>query len=486
MSEDSLKKKTLAGLFWTFSERIGVQLVGFVVQILLARLLAPNEYSVIAIVMVFVNICNVFVERGFGRALIQKLDADELDFSSIFYVSLVLTVTLYGILYAAAPWIADFYGMEILKPVIRVMALRLVFSAVNTVQRAQVSREMQFRKFFLATFAGTLVSAVVGVAMAYLGYGVWALVAQNMSNLVVNTAMLFVTISWRPRWMFSMARVKSLLDFGWKLMATALLDTVYEEFRTLYVGKLHTPDALAFFDRGKQFPYLIIDNINSSITSVLFPAIASRQKDPDTVKGLTRRAMKTSAYVLAPMLLGLAAVAEPLVHVVLTEKWLPCVPYLQILCISCVLTPLHTANTQAILALGRSDIALKLNMAKKGFGLVTVLLFTPISVTAMAWAGVATGVFSLLLNILPNGKLLNYGYAEQLRDVIPAWLLSGAMVLLVRLVGLLGLPVFAELVVMVLVGMVSYVALSVLFKVESFLYIWNILCPVLTKFRKKR
>ncbi len=486
MSDDSLKKKTLAGLFWTFSERIGIQLVGFVVQILLARLLAPDEYSIIAIVMVFVNICNVFVHRGFGRALIQKVDADELDFCSVFYVNLAVVLVLYGILYAAAPWIAAFYGREILEPVIRVMGLRLILSAFNTVQRAEVSREMQFRKFFLSTVAGTLVSAVIGVAMAYMGFGVWALVAQNLSNMFVNTALLFAVISWRPRLRFSLSRVRSLLNFGWKVTATALLDTVYEEFRTLYVGKLHSLSDLAFFDRGKQFPYLIIDNVNTTISYVLFPAIASQQKDPAMVKALTRRAMKTSAYVMTPMLFGLAAVAEPLVEVVLTEKWLPCVPYLQILCINCVLTPLHTANNQAIMALGRSDIALKLNIAKKTFGLVMVLGFAPISVIAMAWAGVATGVFSLLLNILPNRKLLNYGYAEQLRDVVPSWMLSGAMLLAVRWVGgLLNLPILAELVIMVLVGMAAYVALSAAFKVESFYYILNILKPMLAKFKRK-
>lgn len=485
MAEDSLKKKTLLGLFWTFAQRIGTQLVSFLVQIILARMLATEEYGVIAIVLVFVNICNVFVERGFGRALIQKLDADELDFSTVFWASLALTTVLYGMLFAAAPTIAKAYKMEILTPILRVMGLRLIISAVNTVQRAKVSRDMQFRKFFLSSLAGVLFSAVVGIAMANMGFGVWTLVAQNLINIVMDTLILLLTVQWRPRLQFSFRRLKSLFGFGWKVMLSALLDTVYEEFRTLYVGAIHTANDLSFFDRGKQFPYLIIDNVNTSITNVLFPAISSQQKDMETVKGITRRSMKISAYILAPMLFGLAAVAEPLVEFVLTEKWLPCVPYLQILCINCALTPLHTANTQAILALGRSDIALKLNIAKKGFGLITVLIFTPISVTAMAWAGVGTGVFSLLLNILPNRKLLNYGYIEQLKDVVPSWLMSGIMLVLVRLVGLLELPILLELVVMVMVGVVSYVAMSAVFKVESFGYILNILRPMLEKFKRK-
>lgn len=484
MAEDSLKKKTLAGLFWTFAQRIGTQLVSFLVQIILARLLATEEYGIIAIVLVFVNICNVFVDRGFGRALIQKLDADELDFSSVFWASLMLTAGLYAMLYGAAPMIARFYGMDILVPVLRVMGLRLIISAVNTVQRAKVSRDMQFRKFFLSSLGGMAVSAVVGIVMAYLGFGIWALVAQNLTNVLIDTLILLVTVQWRPRLQFSFQRLRALFGFGWKVMLSALLDTVYEEFRTLYVGKLHTPNDLSFFDRGKQFPYLIIDNVNTSITSVLFPAIASQQKDRETVRGMTRRAMKISAYILSPMLFGLAAVAEPLVELVLTEKWLPCVPYLQILCINCVLTPLHTANTQAILALGRSDIALKLNLAKKGFGFLAVVLLTPISVTAMALGGVATGVFSLLLNILPNGRLLGYGYKEQLRDVLPAWLLSGVMFLLVRLVAILSLPLLPELALMIVVGMGSYVLLSALFQVESFCYLLNMIKPVLNKFKR--
>lgn len=484
MAEDSLKKKTLLGLFWSFAQRIGTQLVSFLVQIILARLLTTEEYGIIAIVLVFVNICNVFVERGFGRALIQKLDADELDFSSIFWASLALTAALYGILCAAAPLIADIYEMEILTPVIRVMGLRLIISAVNTVQRAKVSREMQFKKFFLSSLGGMAFSAAVGIAMACMGFGIWALVAQNLTNILMDTLILLVTVPWRPRLMFSFRRLRSLFGFGWKVMLSALLDTVYEEFRTLYVGALHSANELAFFDRGKQFPYLIIDNVNTSITNVLFPAMSSRQKDPETVRAMTRRTMRLSAYVLSPMLFGLAAVADPLVELVLTEKWLPCVPYLQILCINCVLTPLHTANTQAILALGRSDIALKLNLAKKGFGFLTVVLLTPVSIPAMAWGGVATGIVSLLLNILPNRKLLGYGYSQQLRDVLPAWLLSGAMFAAVRLVGLLELALLPELILMIAVGIAVYVLLSALFRVESFGYLLNMLKPILKKFKR--
>nr|MBQ8244357.1 lipopolysaccharide biosynthesis protein [Oscillospiraceae bacterium] len=476
-----MKKKTLAGLFWSFAERIGAQLVGFAVSIVLARLLMPEEYGILAIVLVFINLCNVFVDSGFGRALIQKKDADELDFSSAFYVGLAVSVVLYALLYAVAPWISQFYDMEILTPLLRVMGLRLIVAAYSSVQKAKVSREMQFRRFFFSTLGGTVVSAAVGITVAWLGYGVWALVAQDMTNAVINALILSLTIRWKPRLMFSLARTKELFRFGWKVLAGSLLDTLYEEFRSLYVGKLYTTDDLAYYTRGKQFPHLIVDNVNSSVNSVLFPAIASQQGDLAAMKNMTRRAMKTSSYILTPMLFGLMAVMEPLVSLVLTDKWLPCVPYAQLLCISCALTPLQTANLQAIYAMGRSDIALKLNVWKRLFGFSMVVIFGRISVIAMARAGVATAVVSLVLNMSPNKKLLNYGSFEQIRDVLPAWLMAGAMMLPVHLVGLLGLPLAASLALQVLTGVIAYVLMSVLFRVESFRYLLDTVKSVLAR-----
>ena len=483
MAGDSLKGKTIAGLFWSFAERIGAQLVSFVVSMVLARLLMPEEYGIIAIVWVFINLCNVFVNSGFGRALVQKKDADDLDFSSVFWFSLVMSILLYGGMYLAAPWIARYYEMAQLTPVLRVMGLRLIVASLNTVQKAKVSRDMEFRKFFFSTIGGTLVSAVVGIAMAYAGAGVWALVAQELTNVLIDTVILFTTIDWHPKLMFSLDRMKGLFNYGWKVLVASLIDTFYQEFRSLYIGKLYTAADLAYYTKGKQFPELLVDNVNTSISSVLFPAIASAQSDPDAVKAMTRRAMKTSSYVLTPMLVGLAVVSKPLVTLILTEKWLPCVPFMQILCINCALMPLQTANVQAINALGRSDISLKLNVIKKCFGMTVVLIFARFSVEAMAWAGVANSIFALCMNVSPNRKLIDYGLWEQLRDILPNWLVSVAMMVPVRMVSFLGLPLLPELLVMVLTGVVFYVAASILFHLESFVYIWNMLKPVLFRIR---
>lgn len=473
MPADSIRKKTIVGLFWTFVERIGTQLISFVVSIVLARLLMPEEYGVISIVFVIISLCDVFVDSGFARALIQSQDTDERDYSSVFWCGLVISLVIYGGLFVAAPWIGEFYKMELLEPVIRVMGLRVVLASYSSVLKARVSKHLAFKQFFFSSLGGTLASAVVGIAMAYKGFGVWALVAQNGADAVIDTIVLAFTVKWYPKLVFSFQRVKKLFSFGWKILVAALIDTLYDNFRSLYIGKLYTADDLAFYTRGKQFPNLLVDNVNSSITSVLFPAISSQQGDLETMRGMTRRAMKTSAYILTPMLCGLAAVAEPLVELVLTEKWLPCVPYLRILCINATLIPLQTANVQAIYATGRSDICMKTNIIKKTFGFFMVLIFARISVLAMAIAGVFAGLFSLIVNILPNRKLLNYGFKDQLRDVLPSWLVSLAMMVLVQTVSLLGLPVWAELAVMVLVGVVSYVAMSVLFRLEAFCYLWG-------------
>ena len=471
-TNQKLKTKTIVGLFWTFMEKIGAQLVSFIVSIVLARILSPNEYGVIAIVLVFINICNVFVDSGFGQALIQKKDADDVDFSSIFYFSLVFSIVLYIILFFSAPYIALFYEMEILSPVIRVMGLRLLIAPFNSVQRARVSKKMQFKKLFYSTLGGTLFSAVVGILMAYNGFGVWALVTQYIISAIADTTVLFITVKWYPRLVFSISKVKILFSYGWKVLVTSIIDTIYEDFRSLYIGKLYSASDLAYYTRGKQFPSLVTNNINLSIASVLFPVISSEQENKENVKAITRRSIRISSYVLTPLLCGVAIVAEPLVLLVLTEKWLPCVPFLQILCINSALMPLQTANVQAIYAVGRSDIVLKLNIFKKLFGFLLILIFARISVIAMAWAGVVSAVVCLIANALPNKKLFGYSLIEQIIDILPNFILSGIMMLGVFSVSLININnLFIKLFVMVISGGLIYISLSYLFKMESFNYI---------------
>ena len=352
----------ITNFFWRFLERCGAQGVTFIVSIVLARLLDPTVYGTVALVTIFTTIMQVFVDSGMGNALIQKKDADDLDFSSVFYFNMAMCSVLYLIMFFAAPFIASFYRMPELTAIVRVLSFVVVISGVKNVQQAYVSRHLMFKRFFFSTLGGTIGAAVIGIAMAYLGFGVWALVVQMLFNAAVDTTILWITVKWRPKKMFSFQRLKSLFSYGWKLLASSLIDTVYNDLRQLIIGKKYSSGDLAYYNQGKKFPQLIVTNINTSIDSVLLPTMSKAQDDMAAVRSMTRRAIKTSTFLMMPAMIGLAVCAEPLVQLILTEKWLPCVLFLRIFCITYAFYPIHTANLNAIKAMGRSDLFLKLEI----------------------------------------------------------------------------------------------------------------------------
>lgn len=467
----------LSNMIWRFTERCGAQGVTFVVSIILARLLDPEVYGTVALVTVFTTILQVFVDSGLGNALIQKKDADDLDFSTVFFFNLFVCICLYLLMFIGAPAISGYYGDSSLTAIIRVLSLTIVISGVKNVQQAYVSRSMQFRRFFFATLGGTVGAAVIGVILAYAGFGVWALVVQQIFNLFVDTVILWITVKWRPHWMFSFVRLKRLYQFGWKLLASSLIDTVYNNVRQLIIGKYYSASDLSFYNRGKQFPSLIVLNINASIDSVIFSVMSSAQDDVSRIKMMTKRSITTSVYIMAPMMIGLAFVAEPLVRLILTEKWMPCVFYLRIFCITYMFHPIHTANLKAIVSIGRSDLNLQLEIKKKIVGIVLLLITMKISVEAMAYSLLVSSVLCQIINASPNKKLLNYGYGEQLRDILPSILLSVIMGFCVYPIQWLALPDILELFMQVLLGTAIYIVGSILLKIESFDYIFRLIKP---------
>ena len=471
MTDNNSKNKVISGLFWRLLERVGAQGVQFIVSIVLARLLAPELFGTIALINVFIAILEVFVDSGLANSLIQKKDADDLDFSTVFFFNLGVCCVLYLGMFLAAPAIARFYRMPELISAIRVISLILVISGVKNVQQAYVSRTMQFKRFFFATLGGTIGAAVLGIWMAYAGYGIWALIAQSLFNSTVDTFILLITVKWHPKWMFSLERLKSLFSYGWKLLASSLLDTGYNKLRQLVIGKLYTPASLAYFDKGGNFPAIIVNNINSSINSVLFPAMSSAQDNKEVVKSMTRRAITVSSYVMWPMMMGLAACAEPLVCLLLTDKWLPCVPFLRIFCITYAFYPIHTANLNAIKAMGRSDIFLKLEVLKKIVGLILLVSTMQFGVMAMAYSLLVSSVASQIINSWPNRKMLNYSYGQQMKDVFPALSLSVIMFFAVWCVQFLHLGVWPTLLIQIPLGSVIYITGSKLFRLESYDYV---------------
>ena len=356
---------------------------------------------------------------------------------------------------------------------IRVISLTLIISGVKNIQQAYVSSNMLFKRFFFSTIGGTIVSAFVGIFMAYIGMGVWALVAQQLSNAMIDTTILWITVKWRPKAVFSWERLKSLLAYGWKLLVAVLLDTVYNNLRNLVIGKMYSSADLAFYNQGDKFPKIIVTNINTSIDSVLLPTMSSEQDNKARVKEMTRRAIKTSTYIMAPLMMGLAFCAKTVVELVLTQKWLPCVPFLQIFCITYMFYPVHTANLNAIKAMGRSDIFLKLEIIKKIVGMSLLLSTMWFGVMAMAYSLLVSCVLSQIINSWPNKRLLEYGYLEQLRDLIPGVILAVIMGICVYFIGYINLPNIIVLIIQVIVGATIYIVMSIVFRLESFLYLWN-------------
>ena len=470
-----MRKKVFSNFIWRFLERVGAQGVTLIVSIVLARILDPELYGTIALVTVFISILQVFIDSGMGLALVQKKDSDDVDFSSVFFFNVLMCGLLYVLMFFSAPLIAKFYGMPELTAVIRVLSLTLIISGVKNIQQAYVAKNLLFRKFFFSTLGGTIGAAVVGIAMALNGYGIWALVAQHLFNMAVDTAILWITVKWRPRLLFSFERLKKLLRYGWKLMVSALLDRGYNELRQLIIGKKYSAADLAYYDKGDQFPKAIATNTNTSIESVLFPVLADEQEDTSRVRDMTRTTIRLSTYILAPLMIGLAACADPLVRVVLTEKWIQCVPFLRVFCIIYMFQPIHTSNLNAIKAVGRSDIFLLLEIIKKSIGVAVLLATLWFGPLVMAYSLLATSLINQVVNSWPNKKLLEYSYLEQVKDILPSLLLASFMGVVVFCFQFLPIAPWIILLIQIPAGIVVYLAGSLLLKNEMMAYIIRII-----------
>ena len=384
--EEDIKQNVFSNVIWRFAERCGAQMVQFIVSIVLARLLVPEDYGVIALITVFTTILQVFVDSGLGNALIQKKDADEIDFSTVFYTNIIFCIILYVIIFFCAPIIANFYNNYSLILLIRVLSITILISGIKNVQQAYVSRNLMFKKFFWSTIGGTIVAAIVGILMALNGFGVWALIAQQLTNVTIDTIILWITVKWRPKLQFSFERLKKLFSFGWKLLVASLLDTFYNNICQLIIGKKYSSADLAYYNKGKQFPDLIVNNVNIAVDSVLLPTMSNVQDNRERVKNMTRKSIKLTVFIMAPLMVGLAFTSNNVVELLLTKKWLPIVPFLCIYCVSNMFYPIHTANLNAIKAMGRSDLVLKLEIIKKILGMLLLLITMNISVIAMAYS----------------------------------------------------------------------------------------------------
>ena len=480
MSEISNGKKIVSGMVWRFGEKITAQAVSLIVSIVLARILMPEDYGIVAIVNIFIAIAEIFVTSGLGIALIQKKDATQLDFSTLFWCNIILSLVLYAIVYVASPLIANFYDMPQLTPVLRVFAIRLPINAINSIQNAYVSRHMDFKKFFFATIIGTIISAFVGIYMAYIGYGVWALVGQMLTNAVIDTIVLFVTIEWRPSFELSWDSAKPLISYGWKILATDLIGTIFNQLNSFIIGKKYTSQDLAYYTQGRKFPDIINNNISASLCAVLFPAM-SLSTGIEEIKIIRRKCLKLLEYVLFPIMFGLFTVADKLILALLTEKWVSAIPYVRIACVSAVLGIFGTTLIQEIKAIGRSDITLKVELFKKPIYLIIIIVAMPFGVKAIASTSIIIEVIAFFFNVYPVRKYIGFDFKVHLLDALPSFLMSTVMSIFVYLIGKIISVDAVCLVVQVIAGVTLYLGLSVVTKNDSFIYLENMLAKKLRK-----
>lgn len=477
----------ISGMAWTFLERISAQLVTFVVSIVLARLLSPDEYAVIAIVLIFVTIADIFVTAGFGSALVQKLDVDNLDFSTTFYFSLVFSLIIYVVLFFCAPAIANFYEMDELTLVIRIMSVRVIFASINSVQQAYVSRKLEFRKFFYSTLIGAIISAVVGILMAYMGYGVWALVAQYLVNVIISTGILSVISGWRPEWVFSMERMKGLFSFGWKVMAASVFHTLGMQARSLVLGKLASPRELSFYNQGEKFPLLFINNIETSIQKVMAPILSTEQKNMERVKDLTRKSMRVATFTIWPLLIGMAALAETLIELLFTTKWMGSVPYLKLICIAYMFYPVGETHVRTIRALGRSDITMRTIFEAETLNIIflvaAILFHCDGKGIVVTW--IASSIVMAIVNGIADRKMIGYGLREQTKDLLFTGISVVVMYFAVNALAAIQINLFVKIIIQIITGTLIYIGMSYMINRATLKYVLGAGASYISKLKKK-
>lgn len=474
MPKANRNRSIFSNMLWSFAEKISAQLVSFIVSVVLARILLPDDYGLISMVLVFVTLAEVFVNSGFSAALIQNKDAEDADFSTIFYMSFICSFVIYGLVFLLAYPISGFYGRPELTLLLQVFALKIPIGSFNSIQRAYVSRHMLFRKFFYSTLTGTIGSGAVGIALAMSGFGAWSLVAQSISMTVIDSIVLLAIIPWRPRLQFSLSRGLRMMSFGWKVLAADFSGTFFGQLRSLIIGKAYSSSDLAFYDKGNQIPQLIANNIGNAVSSVLFPAMANESDDVPSVKGMCRRSMKTMSYVISPLMFGLAACAPALIVILYTDKWADCIPYLQVLSIGYAFGTIGIVPIQALKAIGEGGVVLKLEFIKKPVFLLLLFAGVSHSVFAVAMTMLAYELFGFAVNATQLKKYLNYSLGEQLRDIIPNIALSSAMFLSIAFIGISN-SLALTLVVQILLGVSVYVIGSIVFKFDSLKFLLSLI-----------
>lgn len=475
----------LINCIWRLLERIGSQSITLIVSIILARLLDPNVYGIVALVVIINTILNVFVDSGFAKALVQKKEFDEKDFSTVFVFNTSFCIALYFLIYIIAPYVSEVYNVSNLSVVIRVMGISIILYGIRNVLVAYISKFLLFKKMLFSSLMGTVCGAFVGIFMALNGFGLWALVFKELVSAIVDTLILWFLIEWKPTFYFSKERLKSLFAYGWKILIASLLIHGYNNIRQLVVGKVYMPSDLAYFNQGRQFPNAIATNINNAMDSVLFTIYSNEQDNKEKIKNIIRKSLNINTFIQYPVLLGLFFSAENFIQFVLSEKWLPCVPYFRIYCGIFILEPIITNCINSIKAIGKSEVALKVTVIDKFFGLIflyIVLYYGPIMIASSM---LFTSVISVMLCFICNRYFFNYTLFEQCIDIFPNFALSLVTGGLIYICNNIHSNYALCFIIQFLLGFCVYISLSYLFKTKGYKYFNSKAHQMLYKFKHK-
>lgn len=475
------RKSILNNFFWRLAEKFGARGVSFFVSIILARLLMPEEYGILSLITVFTYILSLFTDCRFSNALIQKKNADQLDFSTVFYFNIFMGLMLYGIMFLFAPTISQFYHKDYLISYIRVLSLSLVIGSFKSMQSTIVSIRMQFKRFFFSTIGGTIVSAIVGIWMAYHGMGVWALICQQLTNELIDTLILWLTVRWKPSLEFSLQRLKPLFQYGSKLLISTTLEHITNKISSLMIGKMYSPEKLAYYEKGGAIPNFLLENLTTSIQSILFPVMSQKQDDKKSIKNLMQRFLQFSCYLIFPAMIGMCICSKQIILILYTEKWIMMTPYMQLACLSYLPRMLHIVNLLLLQALGKSDFFLRLEIVKQVLIMGYLIAILPFGVLPLMIADTIFSFVSIFINGYYAKRLIGYGIIEQLNDLLPIALLTTGMGISVYLVGLLPYNDLLTLILQILTGVMVYLIGSILFHLESFYYILSTVKEVFHK-----
>lgn len=466
----SLRKQATAGLVWTYAQQFGNQLIGFVVSLILARLLLPEEFGLIGMIAVFVSVGNTLLKGGLTQSLIRSQELDQVDYSTVFYFNLAASIFVYIIIYFISPYIAIFYEQDILTSLLRVYCLSFIIAAFSAVQLVRLTKIMDFKTQTLIAIPATIIGGVVGIIMAYKGYGVWSLVWSYLITSIGSAIQLWIYSNWTPSFVFSKRKFYDHLNFGYKLTLAGLLSTIFSNIYLIIIGKYFSAAQVGFYTRAETMKQLPVANISDALSRVTYPLFSSIQDDAVRLKRVYKQIMKMVIFIIAPILIILAVLAEPTFRFLFTEKWLPAVPYFQILCITGILHPIHSYNLNILNVKGRSDLYLKLEVIKKIFIVIVVFIAVQFGIMALLYGQVLLSIISFVINTHYSGKLIDYKGIEQILDVVPAIILAILAGVIVYLGDYYQMSKFSDIYRIFaggIIGSVVYLGLAYLFKFSS-------------------